>query len=119
MSYETHGMVRFDVSEFIDWQDRKNTPASLAFIWAVNRATRREDDENAVVFGEPTEIAVTDNGDFCVEHYPRARVIWPTERMRRTDPTCRIVTDDPDLIPLWDQLANEFYGHTHPDQLEI
>jgi hypothetical protein len=89
-----------------EWVKGNSKHGFLAFVHAVNRLCDEQGIEH--VFGEPTSL-----GDWWVpgmyaEEYPRARIIYTKgdmpERMRRAE-GYRIVTDDQELWPMWEQAA--------------
>jgi hypothetical protein len=92
----TKGMARIGEDEWVKgaWKH-----AFMEFIHEVNR--RCADADIEPVFGEPTSL-----GDWWVpgmycEEYPRARVIYPKKEHKGHGEGYRIVTDDEELWPMW------------------
>ena len=93
-------MARFGVDEFVG-----HVPAFIAFIREING-------ERPGTFVEPK---ITAEGLYTTENYPDARVVMRSDRRdnpEAADEGIRVITDNPELIPLWQTVSKKIYAES-------
>lgn len=110
-------MVRFGLDEFVDVPAGKppftrampGTSAFLAFIWLVNREKPKYFDEVHLVVDGPYT-----REQYCDETGVYAEVIMGNgSREQRENEGFRIVTHDPEMLPIWDKVGRWIYQHSY------